>query len=412
MALTRCHWIQRVRLNAPQQVAVALIVYLTFIELGEIRNVSYWHLVGVPAIPQVKFADLRVITAAWDCARRGLDPLVNNPCDPFHRPMNYPRIWLQIGLALQLGSRATVPIGIGLMVLFASSMILLARWIPPHRAWILLVLVLSPTWMTVVERGNNDIVVLALVTLALSVFSRPGLQRLAVVFCGVAALLKVYPLVTLLPWLRTRAGPWLFGVTSLVFAYLALTLGDLKSVAVGTPEPLYFAFGARTLGLDLVNRHIVSASVAWMLTATVVAAVLSAGVTLGLKLPPAQVETTFPVRMAFLTGSALYLAIFVANSNSAYRLIILSLTVPYLVTALSSDVARVRRLGSITLLAAVGVSWGLRVNSALPLTAFLAALLFVLLLGQGLAEWRSPRMSSAEVPRGASNRPAAGLAEL
>ena len=112
-----------IALTGPQQVAIALIAYLAFIAIGEAQGVSYWHLLGVPAYPHVPFADLRVITAAWDCARTGIDPLITNPCDPFHRAMNYPRIWLQIGLALRLGASATVPIGVVFVFLYGISMV-------------------------------------------------------------------------------------------------------------------------------------------------------------------------------------------------------------------------------------------------------------------------------------------------
>jgi hypothetical protein len=381
--------------TAPQQVAIALIAYLAFIALGEVRGGSYWHLLGVPAQPVI-FGDLHVITSAWDCARRGLDPLVNNPCNASDTPMNYPRIWVQVGLALHLGSSATVPIGIAFAILFVISMVLIARWIPPSRAWIFILLAVSPTWMTVVERGNNDIVVLALVTFAACLrSSRPNVQRVAVAFCGTAAAIKIYPLVTLLPWFRTRVRFWSAAVTIVAVLYFALTVSDLKLIAAGTPEPLYFAYGARTLGLSLVASHVISSNAALIVTAGVIIALVCAGAALGLRLPPAQIAPSFAMRLAFSTGSALYLATFVANSNFAYRLIMLSLTIPYLTAELSSASRIVRRTASATLLTAWGLSWGLRVSRALPVTTLLAAVLFVLLLGQCVSDWRPTLMRSS-----------------
>ena len=48
-----------------------------------------------PFIPKMLplFADMRVITAGSECIRLGYDVLVENPCDPWNREMNYPRIW-------------------------------------------------------------------------------------------------------------------------------------------------------------------------------------------------------------------------------------------------------------------------------------------------------------------------------
>jgi hypothetical protein len=255
--------------------------------------------------------------------------------------------------------------------------------------------------MTVVERGNNDIVVLSLVTVALCwCSSRPSLQRAAVALCGVAGAIKLYPVVTLLPWWsRKRTRFWVLGISCLLIVYFALTIADLKLVAADTPEPLYFAFGARTLGLELAARHLISSSALVIITAGVIVALVCSGVVLGLRLPPATIEAPSVERLAFLTGSLLYLAVFLANSNWAYRLVMLSFTIPYLATALSSDTTIVRRLASLTLFAACGLSWGLRVNAAIPLTAVLAAVLFVLLLAQCVSESRT---SLTRVPLGST----------
>ena len=40
------------------------------------------------------FFDARNLTAAWECQRLGYDPLYENPCDPWGRPLMYLRPWL------------------------------------------------------------------------------------------------------------------------------------------------------------------------------------------------------------------------------------------------------------------------------------------------------------------------------
>ena len=255
--------------------------------------------------------------------------------------------------------------------------------------------------MTVVERGNNDVVVLSLVTVALCLCSsRPSLQRAAVALCGVAGAIKLYPVVTLLPWLsRKRTRFWVLGIGCLLIVYFALTIADLKLVAADTPEPLYFAFGARTLGLELAARHLISSSTLVIITGGVIVALMCSGVMLGLRLPPATIET--PLRRTACISHR--------QPSVSRRLsckLQLGVSPSHVVVhdsvscgRMSSDTAIVRRVASLTLVAAWGLSWGLPVNAAIPLTAVLAAALFVLLLAQCVS---SLRASFMRVPLGST----------
>src|SRR5215469_4645637 len=52
-----------------------------------------WGVLGVPPL-SFPFGDLRDVTAAWECTRKGIAVLPTNPCDPLGRPEAYPRLWL------------------------------------------------------------------------------------------------------------------------------------------------------------------------------------------------------------------------------------------------------------------------------------------------------------------------------
>ena len=69
-----------------------------------------WQRVGVPAATY-RFADLRNLTSAWECTRRGIAVLPTNPCDLGDRPADFPQIWL-LASHLGLGTGDTFALGL------------------------------------------------------------------------------------------------------------------------------------------------------------------------------------------------------------------------------------------------------------------------------------------------------------
>jgi hypothetical protein len=66
--------------------------FLIYFSLVSLLNFDLMKYSGISTLRPC-FADLRVITSGLDCIRKGQDPLISNPCDPWGRQMNYPRIW-------------------------------------------------------------------------------------------------------------------------------------------------------------------------------------------------------------------------------------------------------------------------------------------------------------------------------
>src|SRR4051812_30244388 len=73
--------------------AMVVLFFVVFLAAGK-----PWAHVGVEP-GDTSFVDLRSVTSSWDCEQRGLAAFPDNPCDPFHRPANYPRIWVWFGHA-------------------------------------------------------------------------------------------------------------------------------------------------------------------------------------------------------------------------------------------------------------------------------------------------------------------------
>src|SRR5882724_2514647 len=52
-----------------------------------------WARLGMPDEGPRHFQDLRTVTSAWECTRRGIDVLPLDPCYP-QLAYDYPRVWL------------------------------------------------------------------------------------------------------------------------------------------------------------------------------------------------------------------------------------------------------------------------------------------------------------------------------
>ncbi len=112
-----------------------------------------------------------------------------------------------------------------------------------------------------VNRANNDLVVLATVCLGLICFRLPqfGWRLLGVAAFAVAAVMKYYPLVTVLLLLELRSRMQRV-VAVIVYAAVLLValpglIPGLASAGKNTPVPEWlYAFGAPTLWRDLGSR--------------------------------------------------------------------------------------------------------------------------------------------------------------
>ena len=102
---------------------------------------------------QPSFLDMRSLTSAWECDRRGIDVLPVNPCDPRARPANYPRLWL-VPAPLGLGDDDTVWLGVGLAVVFFVSALAVTGPLTVREGLIYGIALCSPAVMFGVERES------------------------------------------------------------------------------------------------------------------------------------------------------------------------------------------------------------------------------------------------------------------
>ena len=313
------------------------------------------------------FADARNLTAAVDCAADGMDPLVHNPCDPWGRPLNYPRVWVQAFGLLSLGQSRTVLVGAAFALLFAAGLVPLIRSLrPPGDAVWWAVLVVSPPVILLLERGNIEGVVFALLVFAVTT---PA-ARAGPLLWALATVGKIYP-VTALPALLVHAGGrrrWLLlAAAAGVVAYFAVTLPDLRVVMRTVPQATSLSYGAPVLPANVLGVAEVSDRL--RVLAGLVALVVVAGAwALGRRHRAGGSHLA-----AFHTGAAVYAGTFVMGSNWDYRLVVAFLMVPQLLEWARE--ASTRAVAWTMLLALAAMSW-----MTAPVIAD-AALSWVLLAG-------------------------------
>lgn len=291
-----------------------------------------WAVTGIGEASR-PFMDLYGILAASDAARAGVDPFLPNSFDPYHRPHVYTTWWLALG-RLGLTRADTLWLGAGLLGTVLLAVMAMVR----PRSWRngvgLGLLLVSPAFLLAVNRANNDLVVLVLISAGLACFrSGPWLARaLGVVLFAVSAVLKYYPLVTLVALLGIRsrrgfAASLLLYAVVLVLAWPGLEPG-LKSAARFTPRPEWlYAYGAPVL---LRNLGLAS-TWGWLLPAGLMAVWAAVSARAKLREPGRR---PFPPMGAaereFMVGAAMLVGLFLLGSSFVYKLVFAIWLLPWM----------------------------------------------------------------------------------
>jgi hypothetical protein len=293
---------------------------------------SVWVTTGIGEANR-PFMDLYGILAASDAAQAGVDPFQPNSFDPYHRPHVYSEWWLELR---RLGLTRADTLWLGFTLVATALLVMLVMVRPRTRAqgFGLLLLLISPAFLITVNRANSDLVVFVLIGLGLLCFRREQweLRALGLLLFAVSAVLKYYPLITLVLLLEVRsrrgfaAGLSLY-IMVLVLAWPGLEPG-MKSAALFIPRPEWlYAYGApvimRNFGLIGAQGLLFPAGL------LVVWAAASAWMNIeGFRAnTPASEQAA---EREFLIGAAMLTGLFLSGSSYVYKLVFAVWLLPWL----------------------------------------------------------------------------------
>lgn len=309
--------------------ACGAAVLLAFVAL--LAHDALWETLGVYHM-RPYFADLAAVFAAGQAQGAGLDVYQPNPFDPFHRPHVYGPLWLVTGsLGLTVGDALWAGPLLGLAFLAAALVLLAPR--SPAAAAVAALLLLSPPVLLGLERANNDLVIFLLLAAGTAATARSRVAQAAGAGAVVlAAVLKYYPLVAL-PALAARGGR-LRGIVGAGAAGAGL-FGILwwlqreeftRALAISPSPATIFAYGYALLPhawevfADVRFWHLLG----FALGATALLVALGPDRRRLWEGLPLHGARTFAV----VAGGATWSFCYFANSNFAYRAVLLLLVVP------------------------------------------------------------------------------------
>ena len=360
-------------------VAGALALYFLIVALPRMLwGIDVWSRLGVPTGPSL-FFDTRNLTAALECRRLGFDPLVESPCDPWGRPLNYPRVWLALRW-LGLNQSHTTVLGLLFVALFLGSIFVLVGRISLGRGILIAVAVCSPSVMFAIERANMDIVVFTLLVLAVLAWrtrTRWG-ETVSPFVVLLGATAKIYPVFGLPAYLfvRRRGAAVAAIVCAAIFlAYALITIGDIQAIARVAPQGDYHSFGARILPASIYHRFVPDRWQGGDLTKQLVAVVpvLLAAPFVWFRgrrrLAEPDQDADSSTRLAFYLGSLIFLGTFAIGNNFDYRLVFMLLTLPQLFDWVTDEAGDPRRwLAAITIAIVLALLWIGALSEPLGLT--------------------------------------------
>jgi hypothetical protein len=282
-----------------------------------------WVVTGIGE-PNRPFLDLYALLAACDAQRLGLNPLLPNPLDPYNRPFGFSSWWFEI-TALGWGRKDLIWLGTTLLavsLLLAGAMTRPKNW---RQGFWLGLLLISPAFLLSVNRANQDLVIFVVVSLGLASFrsASSAWRALGVVLLAAAAVLKYFPLVTVVLLLEFRSRRGVLGGAALYALVLLLAWPSLESSLrlagrhAPAPDWLY-AFGAPTLGRDFG----VTNWLAWAVPVVIVVgwAVGSAFRSLR-KNPVAVPDGDGSIDREFICGASMLIGVFFLGVSYVYKLV-------------------------------------------------------------------------------------------
>ncbi len=291
-----------------------------------------WHFWNIPTMSP-HFADIRVITHAAESRALGLDPMVENPADPWQRPLNYPYVW-QLLFLFGINQDHTTFLGIVVILSFLVGICLLLPNASNGTLAIVFAAVLSPAALLGMERGNIDLFLFFLTVLSVIAAQRSPLLSAMLVFGGF--MLKLFPIfgwVVLGRMEKPKFIRFTLIALGLVVIHLFVTLQDIMTINEATPRGSFLSYGVNVFWMSMteINPDLEASTKLYSRLFAFVIMVFAFSFLL--RKSSFQEKPCDPLSLdAFRAGSAIYVGTFLLGNNWDYRQVFLILTMPQLIS--------------------------------------------------------------------------------
>jgi hypothetical protein len=313
-----------------------LVILISFLTYGYENT---WRLWNIPTM-MPPFGDFQLIPSSAETFRMGIDPMVENPREPFGRIFNYPRIWYLL-FYTNISMDDTIWIGIVLIMLFFISVMLFPGKMQFLDALFLLGFLFSPAVMLLCERGNVDLAFFVFCALAIISESYSSILSFILILFG--AIWKLFPILGLSIFLKKEKEMffrWFFTGCFLFSIYVVLSFNSFRAAWKLTQRGSDNSYGIYVF-VDRFHIALENTLSKWMPT-NQVAFILKAGPYLIISVliflvlfwtfrNRYHLETTNQRNLdSFRMGAAIYIGTFLMGNNWDYRLAFLLFVIPQL----------------------------------------------------------------------------------
>lgn len=336
------------------------------------------------------FADMRAVQAMNLRVKEGINPQIASPHDLWGRPAPYPKLWALIGEFLGLEHEGRL---LAFTIIFIFLYLISCAWtIYRYPCVYSLAFPFSFSSLLLLERGNNDLVIHAILFVCL-VF----IPKFAGFGILVSSMLKIYPIFAAAS-LYLKPKTTLF-ICFLGIVYFILNIQEITAIRRLVWEGGIWSYGASSLALAVQYKlktmfqlvvHIPTSSVLVLL------AVLLMGCSFLIQRRHQLFESnaTNLEKRLFLAGLGIFCGTFLVSSNYDYKLCFLLFCLPYLIKIQNSKVSHF-----ILIILMIAINGGLiHMNVADVANLLGKVCLFGLLGGMGLTlllyEWGLLRRDS------------------
>lgn len=298
-----------------------------------------WRTFGVTPL-EPRFFDMDVTIDYATCASKGIDPYIPHACNPAN--FNVPPIWLWLGFLGINGSDAPW-LAVGMTTIALAVIVVLFQGRSIVDGLIALIAILSPSVLMGIERGNPDLLILALVGAAALVYQEQRLERICgtIALLGLGIILKLFPMfsVALGARLKRRTLLFVIAISVVSVAYLTAISKYLPLIRSNVPTTFILSYGYKVLFLGIdhlraeAGRRPIGLADTWLPISLSMSVLAIAAAAAWNRFHHGRIICSVPDTVAgtaFLFGSGIYCGTFLLGTNFIYRLMFLLLCLPQL----------------------------------------------------------------------------------